>query len=88
VKVEHERIAGCGGTGIYCGFMEPKGVGVVCVGCGGTGKQTSTFRAFLGRRKRRGVRWVHRSAGTFIATGVGPLAGRVAYKDFLKGKMP
>lgn len=78
----------CEGTGIYRGFAEPKGVGVVCLGCNGTGMQTVKYRPFTGRKKRKDVTTVRRSAGSFIDTGVGPTGGSVSYEDFLNGKMP
>lgn len=78
----------CGGTGIYCGFAEPKGVGVICLGCNGTGKSKLTYTPFTGRKTRKGVKTVRRSRGNFIATGVGPTGKSITYDEFLKGKMP
>ena len=78
----------CGGTGVYCGFAEPKGTGVVCLDCGGTGCQKIRYKPFTGRKRRAGVEKVQQSRGTFIATGVGPAGGVVTYEQFLAGKMP
>ena len=78
----------CGGTGIYRGLAEPKGIGVVCLGCNGRGMRPLKYRPFTGRKKRGDVTTVRRSAGRFIATGVGPVGGSVNYADFLNGKMP
>ena len=78
----------CGGTGLYCGFAEPKDVAVVCAVCGGTGCAKLSYKLFTGRKGRRGVKQVRKSAGTFIATGVGPVGDSVTYQEFLAGKMP
>jgi hypothetical protein len=78
----------CGGTGIYRGFAEPTGVGVVCVNCQGTGCRKISYKPFTERKERRDVQTVRRSAGTFLATGVGPTGGQVTYDEFLRGKMP
>ena len=78
----------CGGTGVYCGFAELEGVGVVCLGCAGSGCTVITYEPFVARRERRGVRVVRRSRGSFIATGVGPIGTEVSYADFKRGKMP
>lgn len=78
----------CGATGIYCGFAEPKGTGVVCLDCNGTGKVVRIYTPFTRRKERKDVRIVRRSSGSFIATGVGPTGGSVTYREFLSGKMP
>ncbi len=82
------QCSACGGTGVYCGFAEPKGVGVVCSGCDGSGKQVITYIPFTSRKRRTGVKTVQVSRGTFIGTGVGPVGSSVSYKEFLDGKMP
>jgi len=78
----------CGGTGIYRGFAEPEGVGVICQSCAGTGCVEIRYEPFTERRRRSGVHTVRRSSGTFIATGVGPTRGSVSYEEFLRGRMP
>lgn len=78
----------CSGTGIYRGFAEPKGVGVVCLKCEGSAKTTLTYTPFKARKERQDVETVRNSAGSFIGTGVGPTGGSVTYKEFLSGKMP
>lgn len=78
----------CGATGIYRGFAEPEGVGVVCLNCNGTGRTVIRYAPFSGRKTRRDVKTVRRSRGAFIATGVGPTGDPVSYQKFLAGKMP
>lgn len=78
----------CGGTGVYCGFAEPKGIGVVCCQCDGSGKQVITYTPFTTRKRRTGVKTVQVSAGTFIGTRVGLVGSSVTYEEFLAGKMP
>jgi hypothetical protein len=87
MKVEAE-CSSCDGTGLYQGFCEAEGTAVVCIGCKGTGKMVLTLKPFTKRKGLRGVLWVHKSRGSFIATGVGPQESRVSYKEFQKGKMP
>ena len=85
VKAECES---CNGTGIYCGFAEPKGTGVVCIRCQGSGATELSYTPFTKRKKREGVHTVRLSAGVFIGTGVGPRGASVTYDEFLNGKMP
>jgi hypothetical protein len=86
--IEIQCQSGCGGTGLYCGFAEPKGTAVVCLGCNGTGKQKFGYTQFTGRRVRKGVKTVFNSRGSFIGIGVGAAGKSIAYADFRKGKMP
>ena len=78
----------CSGTGLYCGFAEPKGTAVVCIRCNGTGKAVFEYRPFEGRHPRKGVQIVCRSGGSFIATGVGPVGGSISYAEFQSGRLP
>ena len=87
VRVKAECHA-CGGTGIYSGFAEPKGVGVVCLRCSGTGCIEMSYKPFVSRKRRNGIHHVKLSAGDFIATGIGPTGGRISYDDFVNGNMP
>jgi hypothetical protein len=91
-KTEQKQVeaqcGSCRGTGIYRGFAEPRGIGVVCVECKGTGKRIITYTPFTVRQKRDDVQFVQRSAGTLLVTGVGPTSGKISYADFLAGKMP
>ena len=73
---------------MYCGFAEPQGTGVVCLGCNGTGCDTIEYTPFTSLKKRSGVRTVTRSRGTFIGTGIGPVGNSVTYEEFLSGKRP
>lgn len=82
------KCTSCEGTGIYCGFAEPKGVGVVCLSCDGSGCKTIEYEPFNGRVRRNTVHTVRQSRGTFIATGVGPAGGSVTYEEFWNGKRP
>jgi hypothetical protein len=87
---------GCRATGIYCGFAEPKGTGVVCVICNGTGCVDMTrkstegiiYEPFVERKRRTDVNTVRLSAGRFMPTGLGPRGSSVSYEDFWNGKMP
>ena len=78
----------CNGTGLYRGFAEPTGVAVVCLNCDGTGCRVIEYAPFTSRQARSDVKWVQRSRGSFIATGIGPAGNSISYQDFLKGKMP
>jgi hypothetical protein len=78
----------CGGTGLYCGFAEPKGTAVVCITCGGSGKSTFAYEPFTGRKPRAGIHTVRLSGGSFIATGVGPRGASITYEEFKAGKLP
>jgi hypothetical protein len=78
----------CHGTGIYHGFAEPEGVGVVCLNCKGTGRRNLTYTPFTGRKVRTDINTVQLSRGSFIAIGVGPAGRSITYEEFLNGKMP
>lgn len=78
----------CQGTGIYHGFAEPVGVGVICLECNGKGGVKISYTPFTGRIIRDDIHTVYRSRGNFIPTGIGPIGNSIAYQDFLKGKKP
>lgn len=80
--------AKCRGTGVYRGFAEPEGVGVVCLECGGSGCKEIAYTPFSKRKTRNDVREVKRSRGTMIPLGVGPVGESIPYSAFLEGKMP
>jgi hypothetical protein len=58
--------ADCGGTGLYCGFMEHKGEAVVFVRCGGKGYQIISAREFTGRKHKNGVEKIRGGSGTIL----------------------
>lgn len=78
----------CGGSGVYCGFAEPPGVGVICLSCDGEGARLIKYKPFKERKRRGGVKVVRRSRGGFLATGVGPVGKEISYDEFLRGKKP
>ncbi len=78
----------CDSTGVYHGFAEPKGVGVVCICCNGTGCVKLAYTPFVARKRCKNIHTVQRSKGTFIVTGVGPVGKGITYEEFLNGKMP
>lgn len=81
------QCSACNGTGIYHGMAEPKGVGVVCLRCQGTGKQTITYIPFTGRKKREDIDVVRLSKGSTILS-CGPTGTEISYQDFLNGQVP
>lgn len=79
----------CRGTGVYRGFAEPAGTGVVCLRCEGTGRKTIEYTPFKGRKRRDDVKTVCCSTGTSVGMGVGgPVGDGIPYKEFFAGKMP
>jgi hypothetical protein len=77
----------CGGTGLYSGCAEPKGVAVVCLACDGTGCEEIHYTPFTKRQNEPGIHTVRRSRGTFILS-CGPAGGSVTYQEFQQGRMP
>ena len=78
----------CGGTGLYSGMCEGKGLAVMCLQCGGTGCETIQYKPFVKRNGKLGIQYVQRSRGTFVGTGIGPTGSRITYAEFQQGKMP
>jgi hypothetical protein len=76
----------CQGTGIYHGFAEQRGVGVICLNCDGTGCAIIKYVPFESRKVRKDIQTVQRSRGSFIGTGVGPAGKSITYNEFLNGK--
>lgn len=74
----------CKGTGLYSGFAEAKGEAVVCLVCNGSGGIKQGYTEFNGRKRKRGIKVIHRSQGTFIGTGVGPVGESMTYAEFEK----
>ena len=56
----------CGGSGLYCGFMEGPGQAVVCVSCEGTGRVVDEFKPFTGRKKKHGVKTIRFGSGYVV----------------------
>lgn len=81
ITVKYE-CSDCDGTGLYCGFAEPKGTAVVCLGCKGKGHVTSRFKEFTTRKKKSGVKTISVSRGSFIVTGVGATGKSMTYNEF------
>lgn len=82
------RCTTCKGSGVYRSFAGPKGVGVVCNRCFGSGATKLEYIPFTGRKLRDDVETVRLSNGSFIGTGVGPTGGSVTYQEFLARKIP
>ena len=75
----------CAGTGIVCGVLEPKGIGVVCFRCYGTGAFKLIYTPFTKRATRRGVKFVQISP---VYLSGGSRSSKISYASFLKGKVP
>lgn len=78
----------CRATGVYCGFCEAPGEAVVCLGCGGTGKQKFQYEPFKGRKSKRGIKTVRKSIGKSLATGIGGTGRSITYAEFMKREKP
>lgn len=65
IEVKYE-CPSCSGSGLYSGFMERTDEAVVCVSCGGKGYRVEKFRAFTGRRKRRGIKKIRFGSGMIL----------------------
>jgi len=76
------QCSSCNGTGLYSGFAEPKGEAVICLGCGGQGWEHFNYSEYTGRKKKAGIKTISKSAGTFLATGVGPVGKSMTYDEF------
>lgn len=79
----------CSGYGVRREPEAPKGVGVVCDECKGTGKTRLWYKPFTKRRARQGIKQVTELSSGLGAIGFGSTAGpRISYEEFLNGKMP
>jgi len=83
----------CGGTGVYVGFAEQDGFGVVCHTCDGSGKESMHFEyvPFTQRKERKKIKRVLESnPGIGVGLGNGKYAiddfGGLSYKDWNSGK--
>ncbi|TFG98703.1 hypothetical protein E4H12_05240 [Candidatus Thorarchaeota archaeon] len=77
----HAECDSCNGTGLYVGFMEREGEAVVCISCGGTGRQTISYKPYTHRKGKRGIKKVRFGTGMIIDN---PNGGWFTYADFLK----
>jgi DnaJ-class molecular chaperone len=66
MKELHIECGACHGTGLYSGFMERAGEAVVCVQCGGTGRQTIRYNEYTGRKKKRGIKQIRAGSGLIV----------------------
>jgi len=74
----------CRGTGIYKGFAEGEGVGVVCCDCRGSGKEiiVDNYTEFTGKKQRRDIDIVFQSN---CGIGLGKTSnGGISYKEWFK----
>lgn len=83
-KTIKQECDSCGGSGLYCGFMEPKGTAVVCVTCSGRGWYEYDYKEFEHRRRKQGIKTISYSRGSFIGTGVGAIGKQMTYAEFEK----
>ena len=78
VKVE---CSACSGTGLYCGFAEPKGTAVICHKCGGSGAEIFTYKEFTGRKRKRNIQRVITDGGLWMTRGKGETL-TISIKEF------
>ena len=86
--MEHVKVkcqSGCDGTGLYQGFMEGKGVYVVCFGCRGKGFQLA--KAFTKRTPKPGaskpnIKIMVRATGSILESNDSKTI--MTYKEFLE----
>lgn len=83
----------CKGTGIYQGFAEKDGIGVVCKRCDGTGKYhfVHSYDEFEGKKKTTKVKHVLEcNPGIGVGLGNGKFTfedwGGMSYNDWFEGK--
>ena len=76
----------CGGTGIYCGFAEAEGTGVICHGCKGAGHVTIkiSYKDFVGRQHRKGIKKVFQT-NPGVGLGV-EMNGGMDYQEWFESK--
>lgn len=72
----------CSGTGLYSGMCEAEGTAVICRTCDGTGCETIRYKPYAGRKRKRGIKTISRSRGSFILTGVGAVGPEMTYHEF------
>lgn len=92
-KIEYDyQCTACKGTGIYVGFAEDDGFGVVCQICNGTGKAhvKLEYDDFIEKVKRKDIKRVLQ-CNPGIAVGIGKNLtlnsfGGMDYEDWFNGK--
>jgi hypothetical protein len=82
MKTIKQECPSCKGVGLYRGFYDAPGEAVICGGCAGKGWSLYQYQEFTGRKKKRDIKTIRGSRGTFIATGVGGVRPRMTYKEF------
>ena len=92
-----QQCSECGGTGLYSGMGEKKGVAVICRNCAGTGKYhfTYSYIEFTERVIKKNIMHVY-EFNPGLSIGKGTMAngepvtyddfGGMPYKDWVKGK--
>jgi len=85
VTVECEA---CQGTGLYEGFCEAKGEAVICLRCDGQGADLISYTPFTGRKAKKGVKSIRRSAGGFLPMNMGGTGPTMTYQEFKKAVEP
>jgi len=83
-KTVKQQCDDCHGTGLYSGFCEAKNEAVVCHGCDGQGWINHVYTEFEGRKRKRGIKSIRISKGSFIATGIGGQGVSMTYAEFKK----
>jgi len=77
----------CGGTGIYRGYNEPAGTGVVCTRCKGTGMAILQYREFTGRVRCTDIQMVRVPGVSVPPESTSPWV-EMSYEDWLQSRMP
>lgn len=72
----------CSATGIYCGFMEGPGEGVICKDCWGRGYEMLEGTQFTARRRKKNVTKVRAGSGLILDKPDKSLW--ISYEEFLK----
>ena len=74
----------CGGTGLYSGFAEPKGVAVICKVCGGTGCELISYIPFKKQKRKRNIHTVLLDDGFWFTRTSGEKIPEISAKEFYK----
>ena len=84
VKTWVQECSSCHGTGLYVGFAEGSGAGVVCFHCKGTGKfvQYFEYTEFTGRKSNPKVTRVYQVNPGISVDGTGIVPGGVSVEEW------